>query len=119
VDKVTFLDSKTNEAKDFTYDFSILGVAKCMRADTVQRCFDRFKKLYEPHRNRGLDDTMMDNLIKIGCSPHMIKYEGQLVFDVKSEVNIWPWEHFKDKGKKVESKLCYRPESDAVNLTGK
>jgi hypothetical protein len=118
VDTVTFLDSKTNDARDYTYDFSILGVAKMIRADIVERCLNEFGKLYEPHRNRGLDDTMMDNLVKLmKCSPHMIKYKGQLVYDVKSDVNIWSFEHFQNRGKKVESKLCYKVESDAENLT--
>lgn len=119
VDTVTFIESETNQAKEYTYEMSILGVGKCMRADIVRASFKRLGKLYEPKRNRGLDDTMMDNLIRIGCAPKIIKYKGQIVFDIKSEVNIWKWEHFENKGKPVKAELCYKRESDAVNLTGK
>jgi hypothetical protein len=77
--------------------------------------------------NKGLDHTMMDNLMRIESidhpgkrvSPKMVKYKGQLVFDIKSEVNIWPFEHFDKKGKKVETELCYKVKSDAENLTEK
>jgi hypothetical protein len=119
VDTVTFIDSETNQAKEYTYEMSILGVAKCMRADIVKASFKSLGKLYEPQRNKGLDDTMMENLIKIKCAPKIIKYKGQIVFDIKSEVNIWSWKHFENKGKAVKAELCYKRESDAVNLTGK
>ena len=45
---------------------------------------------------------MMDLMIKIKVFPRMVKYEGMLAMDFKSETNIWPWEHFKDKGKVVQ-----------------
>jgi hypothetical protein len=127
VDTVTYIDSKTNQAKEVFYDFTILGVAKMMRADTVNRCFKKTGELYRAHVNKGLDHTMMDNLMRIESmdhpgkrvSPKMVKYKGQLVFDIKSEVNIWPFEHFDKKGKKVETELCYKVKSDAENLTEK
>lgn len=110
VDRVTFVDSVSNEARDYTYEFTILGVAKCMRSDVVEECFRILGYLYLPDQNRGLDNKMMDNLIHIKAWPQMVKYPGQLVFDVKSEVNIWPFEHFQNKGTKVESELCYKAE---------
>jgi glycosyltransferase involved in cell wall biosynthesis len=108
VDRVTFVDSVSGEGKDYTYDFTILGVAKCMRADIVAECFKALGCLYPNNQNRGLDNKMMDNLIKIKVTPKMVPYEGQLVFDVKSEVNIWPYEHFKNRGTVVKPELCYK-----------
>jgi hypothetical protein len=127
VDTVTYIDSKTNQAREVFYEFTILGVAKMMRADIVERCFKRGGELYRSHLNKGLDHTMMDNLMRVESindpgkrvNPRMIKYKGQLVFDVKSDVNIWPWEFFEKKGVKVEPEICYKAESDAENLIGK
>lgn len=107
VDTVTFINSETNEAREFFYEFTILGVGKCMRADVVERCFKVLGELYRAKLNKCLDNTMMDNLMRIKCFPKMVKYKGQLVFDIKSDVNIWPWKFFENKGKKVEPELCY------------
>jgi hypothetical protein len=125
VDTVTYLDSVTGEARRMFYDFTILGVAKMIRADIVQRCLKCLGEVYRKELNKCLDNTMMDNMMRIESidhpgkriSPKMIKYKGQLVFDVKSEVNIWPWKAFEKKGEKVESELCYKAESGAENLT--
>jgi hypothetical protein len=62
-------------------------------------------ELYRHELNKCLDDTMMDNLMRIKVFPRMVRYEGMLAMDFKSDVNIWPWEKFKDRGKPV----CYSP----------
>ncbi len=108
VDRVTFLDSKTNRGKDYTYEFTILGVGKMMRADVIRSHFNSGKNLYPNERNRGLDNAMMDNMIQAKIWPVMVSYPGQLVFDVKSEVNIWPWDHFENRGTEVIPELCYK-----------
>jgi hypothetical protein len=108
VNKVTYLDSETGDARDYVYDFSILGVAKCIRRDVVERAFKERGILYQPQRNKGLDDSVYDTLMKIGVYPKRVNYQGQLVYDIKSEVNIWPWKHFENKGKKVDSELCFK-----------
>lgn len=105
VDTVYFLDSKSGECRKYLYNFTILGVAKCIRRDVVESMKGN---LYRNDLNSCLDNTMMDNMIKAGAYPKIVKYKGQLVFDVKSEVNIWPFSHFEKKGEKVESELCYR-----------
>jgi hypothetical protein len=101
VNKVTFVNWKTKEAKDFVYEFSILGVGKCIHRSVAEKLGGN---LYE-HQNRCLDDTLMDRLMKIGVGGTMVQYEGQLVYDIKSETNIHPWENFENRGKTVE--LCY------------
>ena len=108
VDRLTFVDSQTGQAKDYTYDFTILGVAKCIRADVVAESFHALGCFYPDNQNRGLDNKMMDNMIRIKAWPVMVQYGGQLVFDVKSEINIWPYSHFKNRGKEVKSELCYK-----------
>ena len=101
IDKVTYVNFYTHEAREFQYEYSVLGIGKCIRRDIVEQ----FKgELYKADRNKGLDDSMMDRMIHAGVFPSFVKYEGQLAMDFKSEVNIWPWEHFKNQGKEV----CYK-----------
>lgn len=104
IDRITFVNWYTKEARDFSYDYSVLGACKCIRRDVVEKAM-KFGYLYPPEKNRGLDDGMMDNMIhNLGVYPTIVKYEGQLAWDFKSETNIWNWEFFKDKGKAVEYK---------------
>lgn len=99
VNRVTYVNFATKEARDFKYDYSVLGIAKCIRRDIVEQ----FKgDVYPPERNRGLDDGLMDRLMRSGVLPVMVDYPGQMCWDFKSETNIWPWEHFKNKGIAVE-----------------
>lgn len=99
VDKVTYVNFKTKEAREFEYEYSVLGIAKMVRRDVV----DKLKgNLYSEKLNKGLDDHFMDRMISIKVYPSFVKYEGQLAMDFKSETNIWPWEHFQHRGKKVE-----------------
>jgi len=100
VSRVTFVNFHTKEAREFDYDYSVLGVGKCIRRDVVEQLGG---SLYRKELNKCLDDTMMDNLAHIKVYPRMVRYEGMLAMDFKSEVNIWPWDKFKDKGKPV----CY------------
>lgn len=97
IDKVTYVNWSTKEAREFQYEFSVLGIGKCIRRDVVEK-----GDLYDPKLNKGLDDHMMDRMIGLGFYPTFVKYDGQLAMDFKSEVNIWPWDKFKDRGKKVE-----------------
>lgn len=115
ISKVTYVKFGTTEAREIEYDYSVLGIGKCLRRDVVETAFAQLGELYRPHLNKCLDDTMLDNLMKIRVYPRMVKYDGQLAMDFKSEVNIWPWEKFKDKGKPV----CYKHQSEEVSLTEK
>jgi len=63
-------------------------------------------QLYPPHLNRCLDDNMLDRMSEHGILHSIVRYEGQLAMDFKSDVNIHPWEKFANQGKEV----CYRPE---------
>lgn len=112
VSKVTFVNFETHEAKEYKYDFSVLGIAKMVHRSVV----DKFNgHLYVAQLNKGLDDHMMDRMIAAHISPTFVDYEGMLAMDFKSEVNIWPWEHFKNKGKAV----CYKPTSEEASLIEK
>lgn len=99
ISSVTYVNFYTQEARQFDYEYSVLGIGKCIRRDVVEQLKGN---LYRPELNKCLDDTMMDNLMQIKVYPRMVRYEGMLAMDFKSEVNIWPWEKFKDKGKVVE-----------------
>lgn len=101
IEKVTYVNFYTKEAREYRYGFSILGIAKCIRRDVVERVRG---KLYNPERNRCLDDGMMDRMIDLKVFPTIVPYEGMLAMDFKSETNIWPWEKFKNKGVEV----CYK-----------
>jgi hypothetical protein len=113
VDKVTYVNFYTKEAREFQYEFTVLGIGKCIRRDVVEKMRG---KLYRPLLNRCLDDTMMDNVIAAGYYPTFVKYQGMLAMDFKSETNIWPWERFKNRGIAV----CYKQEeSGEVSLIAK
>lgn len=99
VNKVTFVNFYTDEAKDYLYQFSIIGPAKMVHRSVVEQMGG---SLYKP-LNKCLDDSMMDNLRPFAAGK-IVEYEGQLVYDIKSDVNIHPWEKF--DGKKVENELC-------------
>ena len=112
VNDVTYVNFETKEAVNIHYEFSVLGTGKMLRRDVLEKTNG---ELYNNDLNRGLDDHMMDKMVKMGHWPKFVNYEGQLVYDYKSDVNIWPWETFKDKGKKV----CYSPDTDQEVLTVK
>jgi len=99
VDKVTYVNFETKEAREFQYDYSVLGIGKMVRRDVVDKLNGN---LYPEKLSKGLDDHFMDRMISIKVYPSFVKYEGQLAMDFKSETNIWPWEHFKNRGKIVE-----------------
>lgn len=99
ISRVTYVNFYTNEARDFDYDCSVLGIAKCVRRDVVEQLKG---ELYASELSKFLDDNMFDRMLKIKVIPQMVKYEGMLAIDFKSETNIWPWDHFKNKGKAVE-----------------
>jgi hypothetical protein len=103
INRVTFVNFYTKEARDIVHDGSILGIGKCIRKDVLKKCFDERGEVYRNDLNRGLDDTMMDNLIKCDVWPTMVPYDGQMAWDFKSEVNIHGWGEFKDRGTEV----CY------------
>lgn len=108
VDKVTYVNWATKEAKEVKYDFSVLGIGKMVHRSIVDKLNGH---VYPYHLNKGLDDHMMDRMISIKVSPTFVQYEGMLAMDFKSEVNIWKWEHFANKGKSV----CYKPKLEEVN----
>lgn len=101
IDKVTYVKWGTSEAREFEYNYSVLGIGKCIHRNAVNRLKGN---LYQSELNKSLDDTMMGNMVSAGIYPKFVKYEGMLAMDFKSEVNIWPWERFKDRGKV----LCYK-----------
>lgn len=101
VNKVTFVNFYTDEAQDYIYEFSIIGPGKMVHRSVVEQMKG---KLYKS-LNKCLDDTMMDNLRPFAAGK-IVEYKGQLVYDIKSDVNIHPWEKF--KGRKVENELCSR-----------
>jgi hypothetical protein len=99
IDKVTYVNFSTKEAREYTYEFSLLGIAKMVHRSVVDKWNGH---LYTASLNKGLDDHMMDRMISAKIFPTMVKYEGQLAMDFKSETNIHPWEKFKHTGKIVE-----------------
>lgn len=99
VNRVTYVNFYTKEARDFKYEYSVLGIGKCVRRDVVEQLGG---DLYPPDLNRCLDDNLLDRLLKLKAFPRMVQYDGMLAMDFKSDTNIWPWDHFKNKGKAVE-----------------
>jgi hypothetical protein len=104
INRVTYVKFGTEEAREVVYNFSVLGIGKCIRSDVAKMAFKRLGYLYRPTLGKGLDDNMLDNLMQMGVSASIVPYTGQLAFDFKSEVNIWPWETFANKG----TATCYK-----------
>jgi len=103
IDKVTYVNFDTKEAREFSYEYTVLGIGKCIRRDIV---LSMKGSLYPERLNKCLDDNMMDIMISNKVYPSFAKYEGQLAMDFKSETNIWPWSKFKNRGTAV----CYKHE---------
>jgi hypothetical protein len=110
VSRVTYADFKEGDAYDMEYHFSVLGVARCTSRKLVERFFNEVGEFYQGQRNRGLDDSVLYNLRKLNVKPYIIQYEGQLVYDLKSEVNIHSMDKFRKIGVPVENELCYKAE---------
>jgi len=111
INRVTYVNFYTHEAREVSYDYSLLGIAKMIHRNTVEQ-FNG--ELYPAGLNKSLDDNMLYSMTKAKIFPDLVKYDGMLAMDFKSEVNIWPWEKFKHKGEKV----CYKPKTYAEgNLT--
>lgn len=108
ISKVTYINFYTKEAREFEYNLSILGIGKCVRRDVVERLGGN---LYPPTLNKCLDDNMFNIMVQAKVLPQIVKYDGMLAMDFKSDTNIWPWAKFKDKGKVV----CYNPSSVEAN----
>jgi hypothetical protein len=103
ISRVTYVNFYTKEARDIEYMGSILGIGKCIRKDAIKKVFEEQGEIYRSDLSRGLDDTMMDNMVRSGFWPTSVPYDGQMAWDFKSEVNIHGWEKFENKGKEV----CY------------
>lgn len=99
ISTVTYVNFYTGEAREFDYEYSVLGIGKCIRRDVVEQLKG---ELYPAKLNRCLDDNMMETLRLQKIFPRMVRYKGQLAMDFKSETNIHPWEKFKNKGRPVE-----------------
>lgn len=113
INRVTYVKFGTEQARDVEYSFSVLGIGKCIRSDVAKMAFKRLGYLYRPTLGKGLDDNMLDNLMQIGISATIVPYRGQLAFDFKSDVNIWPWETFVNKG----TATCYKQGYELENST--
>jgi hypothetical protein len=100
ISKVTYVKFGTWEARLVEYGHAILGIGKCIRREVVERLKG---ELYPSDLNRLLDDNMLTKMMKHKVGHTIVRYEGQLAMDFKSETNIWPWDHFAKKGIEV----CY------------
>lgn len=103
INKVTYVNFATMEAREYDYEYTLLGIGKCIRRDIV---LSMRGNLYPDRLNKCLDDNMMDIMAAQKVFPTFVKYEGQLAMDFKSETNIWPWSKFKNRGTAV----CYKHE---------
>jgi hypothetical protein len=113
INKVTYVNTEDWNAREIVYDYSVLGVGKCIHRSLIERSFKELGEVYRSKLNRGLDDTMMDNMIKLKVFPTIVPYEGMLAMDFKSEINIHGWEKFKNRGKEV----CYKGSRELASLT--
>jgi hypothetical protein len=100
ISKVTYVKFGTWEARLVEYGHAILGIGKCIRREVVERLKGN---LYPAELNRLLDDNMLTKMMDHKIGHTIVRYEGQLAMDFKSETNIWPWDHFAKKGIEV----CY------------
>jgi hypothetical protein len=94
---------------DAAMDFERWGLAKII--DTV----NGEGRLWTDHKNKSLDFDSDLRLKKRGVNFKNIRVDGVMALDIKSDTNIWPFEHYAETDLDV---LKYFPESDAIRKTG-
>lgn len=90
VTKLTFIDSKEKEAKTFDYHIMI-GAGRCIRKDLIKEYVIRDGKsiMYDKGIKAGLDNN---SIKKFKCSHTEIDVDYDLIYDIKSDTNIWGYE---------------------------
>lgn len=90
-----FLDARNKKAKRFQYaNTDIIGGARCYRRDMVE---DMVKNggFWNNGLKSGLDLNSLHNCQKRGWFHKQVDPGNEVgLIDVKSDVNIWPYEHF-------------------------
>lgn len=84
VTKLTFIDSKTKEAR--TKDYKIMiGAGRCIRREEIESLNgDMYSKI-----QKGLD---LNSMSKFGCQTVEIEGDFNMIYDIKSDENIWSFE---------------------------
>jgi hypothetical protein len=93
INRLHFVNYYTGEVKEYCYDFfTILGVAKMVSREAIEKCPSPYREA-----NKGMDDSFLDSMLFHGYTPYVVHYDGIHAIDIKSEVNIWGWDHFQKK----------------------
>lgn len=99
--KLTFIDSKSKEAKLYDYDF-LIGAGRCIRKDVLIECVvkDGNVDMYDKV-NAGLDMCSLKRFYKYAHTE--IDNDFNTIFDIKSDVNIWSYNCLKGKSISFEN----------------
>jgi hypothetical protein len=91
--RLTFLDSRSKEAKTFDYGVMI-GAGRCIRRDVLESCavVDGEVIMYDKIQ-AGLDMNSAKKFAK--WSMIEIKNDYDTIYDIKSDVNIWAYDIMK------------------------
>lgn len=95
ITKVTFFDSDTKKIKRFDYKH-LIGAGRMIKKDVLKR----FGSIY-PEKNKCLDDGSARNMF--GAHFTEIETEEDLIIDIKSAENIWPFEFFEGELQGLET----------------
>ena len=88
------IDAKTKETKQKKY-FHIFGAGRMLRKDVILECvYYKRERMYlwDDCLNSGLDYNSEMKFAQMGYLPFEVKTKNPMVIDVKSEVNIWPFD---------------------------
>lgn len=100
---VHFIESRSKETKFFQYATSqIIGSGRCYSRDTVEKVMKK-GGFWHDRLNKGLDNDSQ-RALKVNHVKAMQVDPGRLpgIIDVKSEVNIWPFEIFACQPAEIE-----------------
>lgn len=105
VNKLLFCEPKKQSACSFhltTQSYTLIGAGRFISREAIEKLN---YKLWLDGINRGLDMTSQSNLANIGISPEVLEIYKYCVLDVKSDTNIWSYEHFADNHPKANYNL--------------
>lgn len=94
---VHFVDIINRKAKRFQYAVTdIIGSGRCYSRKMVEHIFESVGWLWHYRLEKGLDHNALHVANRSGWFHKQVDPGNKVgLIDIKSEVNIWPYEHFK------------------------
>ena len=91
ITKATFIDIESKRVKDCDYK-AMIGAGRCIAKSRILKdvIVDGESIMYDKGIKRGLD---FNSMFKFKCSMSELATEGCLIWDIKSDENIWVYDN--------------------------